>query len=219
MVHEDHVNAFEKLLHQVAAELIQEHATTDSDLELVWEEIDVPSEVLPLEVQESLITAIYANPNGIYRMSPDINGLVQTSNNTARVELKDGILTVQCLTRSSVETEKMDLARAIVRNFESIGCHVELGGNYPGWAPNPKSNILTTMSGLYRELFKEEPNINACHAGLECGILGTNYPDMELISFGPNIRGAHSPDEKCQVSSVQKSWTFFLATLENIPNV
>ena len=219
VIHEDHVNAFEKLLHQVAAELIQEHATTDPDLELVWAEIDVPSEVLPQDVHESLITALYANPNGIYRLSPDINGLVQTSNNTARVELRDGILTVQCLTRSSVETEKMDLARAIVRNFEAMGCQVELGGNYPGWAPNPKSNILTTMSGLYRELFKEEPNINACHAGLECGILGTNYPDMELISFGPNIRGAHSPDEKCQVSSVQKSWTFFLATLENIPNV
>jgi len=152
-------------------------------------------------------------------MSPDIAGLVQTSNNTARVELKDGRLTVMCLTRSSVESEKFDLARSIERNFQAIGCQVELAGNYPGWTPNPKSNILTTMSGLYRELFQEEPRVNACHAGLECGILGTNYPEMELISFGPNIRGAHSPDEKCQISSVQKSWKFFLATLENIPNV
>ena len=133
--------------------------------------------------------------------------------------LKDGQLTVLCLTRSSVESEKMDLARAIARNFESIGCSVECTGSYPGWTPNPKSAILTTMSGLYRELYKEEPRVNACHAGLECGILGTNYPEMELISFGPNIRGAHSPDEKCQISSVEKSWGFFLATLENIPNV
>ena len=166
-----------------------------------------------------IISAIYACPNGIYRMSPDIAGLVQTSNNLARVALKDGDFTVMCLTRSAVETEKMDLARGIQRIFETAGCAVDLSGDYPGWAPNPKSNILTTMSGLYRDLFNAEPKIQACHAGLECGILGTNYPEMELISFGPNIRGAHSPDEKCQISSVQKSWKFFLATLENIPNV
>ena len=209
----------EKSLGDIERELAAEHATTDPNLELICKLIKNASKVVSLKFQESLITALYANPNGIYRMSPDIEGLVQTSNNTARVLLKDGQLTVLCLTRSSVESEKMDLARAITRNFESIGCSVECTGSYPGWTPNPKSAILTTMSGLYRELYKEEPRVNACHAGLECGILGTNYPEMELISFGPNIRGAHSPDEKCQISSVEKSWGFFLATLENIPNV
>ena len=209
----------ERCLGAIQRELAAEHATTDPNLELTFEPIKNASNVVSLKFQESLITALYANPNGIYRMSPDIEGLVQTSNNTARVFLKDGQLTVLCLTRSSVESEKMDLARAIARNFESIGCSVECTGSYPGWTPNPKSAILTTMSGLYRELYNEEPRVNACHAGLECGILGTNYPEMELISFGPNIRGAHSPDEKCQISSVKKSWGFFLATLENIPNV
>lgn len=213
---QDKVN---EVLEAVSAELVAEHGTTDPDLEILWEEIDDPIDVIREEFQTALVTAIYANPNGIYRMSPDIEGLVQTSNNTARVELKDGQLTIMCLTRSAVESEKFDLARAISRNFEAIGCKVELSGNYPGWTPNPKSNILTTMTGLYRDMFKDEPRVNACHAGLECGILGTNYPEMELISFGPNIRGAHSPDEKCQISSVQKSWKFFLATLENIPNV
>jgi len=207
------------ILASICEELVTEHSTTDPDLEISWEEIDDPIDVVSEEFQSALITAVYANPNGIYRMSPDIDGLVQTSNNTARVALKDGELTVMCLTRSSVESEKFDLARAIQRNFEAIGCTVELAGNYPGWTPNPKSAILTTMSGLYKEMFDAEPRVNACHAGLECGILGTNYPEMELISFGPNIRGAHSPDEKCQISSVQKSWKFFLATLENIPNV
>lgn len=213
------VDAFENTLGEVGAELIAEHTTTDPNLELAWEEVDDPLEVVSEEFKEALISAIYANPNGIYRMSPDIQGLVQTSNNTARVLLEDGKLTILCLTRSAVESEKMDLARAIARNLEAIGCQVELTGNYPGWTPNPKSAILNTMEGLYRELFNAEPRVNACHAGLECGILGTNYPEMELISFGPNIRGAHSPDEKCQISSVQKSWKFFLATLENIPNV
>ena len=210
---------FKSALTTLQVELAAEHGTTDPNLELVCEPVTDDLRVVQRAFQESLITALYANPNGIYRMSPDIEGLVQTSNNTARVLLEDGQLTVLCLTRSSVESEKMDLARAIARNFESIACSVECTGSYPGWTPNPKSAILTTMSGLYRELYKEEPRVNACHAGLECGILGTNYPEMELISFGPNIRGAHSPDEKCQISSVQKSWNFFLATLENIPNV
>ena len=210
---------FKSTLATLQVELAAEHGTTDPNLELVCEPVTDDLRVVQRAFQESLITALYANPNGIYRMSPDIEGLVQTSNNTARVLLEDGQLTVLCLTRSSVESEKIDLARAIARNFESIGCTVECTGSYPGWTPNPKSAILTTMSGLYRELYKEEPRVNACHAGLECGILGTNYPEMELISFGPNIRGAHSPDEKCQISSVQKSWNFFLATLENIPNV
>ncbi len=210
---------FKSALTTLQVELAAEHGTTDPNLELVCEPVTDDLRVVQRAFQESLITALYANPNGIYRMSPDIEGLVQTSNNTARVLLEDGQLTVLCLTRSSVESEKMDLARAIARNFESIDCTVECTGSYPGWTPNPKSAILTTMSGLYRELYNEEPRVNACHAGLECGILGTNYPEMELISFGPNIRGAHSPDEKCQISSVQKSWNFFLATLENIPNV
>jgi dipeptidase D len=213
------IDAFENILGEVGAELIAEHGTTDPNLELAWEEIDDPLEVVSEEFQIALVTALYANPNGIYRMSPDIEGLVQTSNNTARVLLKDGELTILCLTRSSVKSEKMDLARAIARNFEAIGCAVECTGSYPGWTPNPKSAILTTMTDLYRKLFNGEPRVNACHAGLECGILGTNYPEMELISFGPNIRGAHSPDEKTQISSVKKSWEFFLATLENIPNV
>ena len=140
------IDAFENILGEVGAELIAEHGTTDPNLELAWEEMDDPLEVVSEEFQSALVTALYANPNGIYRMSPDIEGLVQTSNNTARVLLKDGELTILCLTRSSVESEKMDLARAIARNFEAIGCAVECTGSYPGWTPNPKSAILTTMT-------------------------------------------------------------------------
>lgn len=213
------VEQFEQTMANVSAQFVAEHKSTDPDIEVSWEEIDDPLEVIPEAVQTALIASIYGAHNGIYRMSPDIEGLVQTSNNVARVLLKEGELEILCLTRSAVESEKNDLARALQMQFEQLGCEVELSGNYPGWTPNPQSNILTTMSSLYKELFHEEPNIQACHAGLECGILGTNYPEMELISFGPNIRGAHSPDEKCQISSVQKSWKFFLATLEQIPNV
>ena len=122
-----------------------------------------------------------------------------------------------CLTRGSVDSEKMDLAGAIRATFELIGAEVTLSGAYPGWTPRPGAPIVKLMSELYEELFGEEAPVLACHAGLECGILGANYPDMQMISFGPNIRGAHSPDERVQISSVQKYWGFLIETLKRIP--
>ncbi len=150
-------------------------------------------------------------------MSPDIAGLVQTSNNIARVLVKEGNFQVQCLTRSSVDSEKTDLQDAIIATFELTGAQVATAGSYPGWAPKPSSAIVKLMSDLYEERYHEKANVSACHAGLECGILGTNYPEMQMISFGPNITGAHSPDEQVQISSVQKYWGFLLETLKRIP--
>jgi dipeptidase D len=175
-------------------------------------------QVLQTEFQYKLLRTLYACPNGIYRMSPEIASLVQTSNNVARVVVKNGEYAIQCLTRSSVDTEKTDLAQAITSTFDMLGASISFGGKYPGWTPNPSSPIVEIMSDLYKELFHEEAHVNACHAGLECGILGTNYPDMQMISFGPNIYGAHSPDEKVQISSVQKYWSYLLETLKRIPN-
>ncbi len=194
-----------------------EYQTTDPNLMLVLESISNSGQVLPHEFQVKLLNSIYACPNGIYRMSPDIEGLVQTSNNIARVMVKEGNYQIQCLTRSSVETEKQDLQQAIIASFELIGSHVTCAGSYPGWTPKPGSAIVKLMSSIYKERFQSEPKVSACHAGLECGILGRNYPDMQMISFGPNITGAHSPDEKVQISSVQKFWGLLLETLSKIP--
>ncbi len=109
------------------------------------------------------------------------------------------------------------MANAIKSCFELQGAEVKFSGAYPGWTPKPDSDIVKLMSGLYEKMYSQKPHVNACHAGLECGILGTNYPDMQMISFGPNIRGAHSPDEKVQISSVQKFWSYLLETLRQIP--
>ena len=149
-------------------------------------------------------------------MSPDIEGLVQTSNNVAKVTVDSSICEVLCLTRSSSDTEKYDLADALAAAFEPAGFSITLNGEYPGWTPAPKSDLVEMMRKLYVEKFDEEPHVMACHAGLECGILSTNYPGMDMISFGPNIRGAHSPDEKCQISSVQKYWGYLLEALKRI---
>ena len=128
--------------------------------------------------------------------------------------VKDGEFSILCLTRSSVNSEKMDLAKTICFNFEMAGAKPAFGGSYPGWAPKPDAPIVKLMSDLYKEMFKAEAHVNAVHAGLECGILGKNYPDMQMISFGPNIRGAHSPDEKVQISSVQEILGFFCCCLK-----
>ncbi len=207
----------EMLISQYGENIVNEHNTTDPGVEIIFEAISSDLKVLQNAFQSTLLKAVYACPNGIYRMSPDIDSLVQTSNNLARVLVSDGKYEILCLTRSSVNSEKEDLAKAIQSTFELLGAKVSNGGAYPGWTPKPDAAIVKLMSDLYKNRFDSEPNVNACHAGLECGILGQNYPDMDMISFGPNIRGAHSPDEKVQISSVQKFWGFLLETLQNTP--
>jgi dipeptidase D len=204
-------------LSQQNAILKEEYSTTDPNIDLVFETTSLGGSVMAKPDQDKLLRAIYACPIGIYRMSPEIEGLVQSSNNLARVVVQNKAYSIQCLTRSSVDTEKMDEAEMIRCVFEQIGAKVEFGGSYPGWAPKPGAEIVKVMNEIYLELFKDEPHVMACHAGLECGILGKNYPEMEMISFGPNIKGAHSPDERVQISSVHKYWSFLLETLKRIP--
>lgn len=195
-----------------------EFKTMEPDLEISISKTETPEKIMDLGVQEGLTRALYAACNGVYRMSPDIKGLVEASNNIARVVVKDGRIKIGCLTRSSVESSKLDLANTLRATFELTGCDVEFSGDYPGWAPNMDSAILKVMVPIYERLNNgEKPHVAACHAGLECGILGTNYPEMDMISFGPNIKGAHSPDERAQISSTQKYWEFVIEILKNIP--
>ena len=217
VIEESKLDLFKKAIVTYEQLIKSEYSFTDPNLIVTTDTIEIPKEVMNQEFQNKLLSTIYACPNGIYRMSPDIAGLVQSSNNVARVLVKDGSYSIQCLTRSSVDSEKIDLAQAITCVFELLGSTISFGGNYPGWAPNPDAPIVKLMSNLYQERYNAPAHVNACHAGLECGILGTNYPKMEMISFGPNIYGAHSPDEKVQISSVQKYWGFLLETLKRIP--
>lgn len=195
----------------------QEFSTIEPNLSIQIEEISTVEKVIGIDVQENFLRAMYAALNGVYKMSPDVEGLVETSNNIAKVDLKNGKILVGCLTRSSSESSKLDLANSIRAAFELAGFEVEFSGAYPGWLPNMNSEILQIVSNTYRKLFEKEPKIMACHAGLECGILGQNYPKMDMISFGPNIKGAHSPDERAQISSTQKFWKLLQEVLKNIP--
>ena len=216
------VNKAEKeaLLETLADEveaIKHEYSVTEPTLEVLVETAAIPEQVMSYPAQWELLRSLYSAHNGVYRMSQTIEDLVETSNNVARVEVANGEAKVLCLTRSSSETSKFDLADAIRSALELGGFEVEYSGSYPGWEPDVNSSILKEMTGLYKELFGEEVQVVACHAGLECGILGTNYPDMEMISFGPTIKGAHSPEERVNIASVQKFWKYLLAILENIP--
>jgi dipeptidase D len=211
-----HQKAFLEFIGHKNNILKAEYKSTDPHLQLNAEPSELPKKVLSKFFESQLLKTIYACPCGIYRMSPDIDRLVQTSNNLARVLVKDGSYTIQCLTRSSVDSEKMDLANAIKACFELCGASIAFAGAYPGWTPQPDSELVKTMSALYKELYKDNAHVNACHAGLECGILGNNYAHMQMISFGPNIRGAHSPDECVQISSVQKFWSYLLEALKRL---
>ena len=213
-IHED---AFLFEMEQISKIIKTELKTMEPELEIIVSKIETPDKIMDLGVQEGFTRALYSAFNGVYRMSADIPGLVETSNNIARVIVKEGCIKIACLTRSSVESSKMDLANTLRSSFELTGCEVDLSGDYPGWTPNMDSPILKIMTKIYEDLNDEKPHVAACHAGLECGILGTNYPEMDMISFGPNIKGAHSPDERAQISSVQKYWKFVLEVLKNIP--
>lgn len=212
-----HEAAFISEMNDLANEIKAELKTMEPKLTIEVSKIETPATIMDLGVQEGLTRAIYAACNGVYRMSADIPDLVETSNNIARVIVKGGEVKIGCLTRSSVESSKFDLANMLRATFELTGCEVEFSGDYPGWTPNMDSAILKVMSKLYKDMNGKEAHVAACHAGLECGILGTNYPKMDMISFGPNIKGAHSPDERAQISSAQKYWKFVLEILKNIP--
>ncbi|MEM6516148.1 MAG: aminoacyl-histidine dipeptidase [Bacteroidota bacterium] len=213
-----HSDAFLSDIVNLATDIKKEYKTMEPELMIRISESSAPEKVMVLGVQQGLLKALYAAQNGVYRMSPDIKDLVETSNNIAKVSVADGEILINCLTRSSVESSKWDLANALRASFELMGCEVDYSGDYPGWTPNMDSEILKVLVPIYKRLNDgNEPNVAACHAGLECGILGQNYPNMDMISFGPNIKGAHSPDERVQISSVEKYWTFVLEILKNIP--
>lgn len=199
------------------ASILEELASIEKDLHINIETYSSPEKAISEEDSKKMILALKSAHNGVYRMSPDVADLVETSNNIARVELKNGELKILNLSRSSIESGKYAVAEQLKSVYELAGMNVEFGGSYPGWKPKPGSEIVQIMEKIYENRFGDKPQVVACHAGLECGIIGANYPDMEMVSFGPTIRGAHSPDERANIPSVQKFWGFLKEILANIP--
>ncbi|WP_316804367.1 aminoacyl-histidine dipeptidase [Pedobacter nototheniae] len=200
-----------------SAVLKEEYKTIETGLTIDCISIETPSLIVDPDYFPKILRAIYATPNGVFRMSPDIENLVEASTNLAKVSIKEGTFITQSLQRSSVESTKEDVATAVKSAFENIGCEIVQNGDYPGWKPDADSAILKLMLKLYPDHFEHTPHVGACHAGLECGILGSYFPEMDMISFGPTIRGAHSPDERVNVASVDKFYNYLIHVLREIP--
>ena len=200
-----------------ATEIKEAFSDLEPSLKIHLEPASLPATVMDKLTQQAVLKAVSEAHNGVYRMSESIGGLVVASNNIARVQFSEGHITIGCLARSSEDSVKLELAEALKTIFVNAGLEVQFSGEYPGWNPDPDSEILEILQRRYKVLFKEEPRVIACHAGLECGIIGAAYPKLDMISFGPTIRGAHSPDERVQISSVQKFWKLLLDVLEHIP--
>jgi dipeptidase D len=193
-----------------------EYSTTDPGLKVVLEEVKAPDSILDAVVQRQLILAIESCFNGVFRLSPDVDDLVETSSNLARLKLKDGTFNMQSLQRSSRESAKLDVSEMVAAPFEMLGAMVRREGSYPGWTPSPSSKLVEVLAELHREVFQREPKVLACHAGLECGLIGKAMPDAEMISFGPTIRNAHSPDECAHIPAAERVWNYLLKALETI---
>lgn len=197
--------------------VIAEFAGIEDTIEIRLEACEAPAEVIPADVASKLIEAVVGCPDGVVRMSTAMPGLVQTSTNLARVVSDGRTIRLQCLLRSSVRSEKEALGQAIAAVFALAGAKTELTGSYDGWNPDMQSPILRTMTASYERLYGRKPAVTAIHAGLECGIIGSNYPGLDMISFGPTILYPHSPDEKVEIASVGRFYDFLVRTLADIP--
>lgn len=218
LVPEENVAGVTACIGTVGEAVKSEYAATDPDISVFATEQDgVPAGYMEDSAALAAMRAVSGCPDGVWRMSDAVPGLVETSNNTAIVKSENGRLYVKTLMRSSVDTAKEAMAEQARAVFELAGFKVTFSGGYPGWAPDSSSPILHTMKEVYRSLYGKEPAVMAIHAGLECGILGGAYPHWDMVSCGPTILSPHSPDERANVATVEKWWKFVTATLENIP--
>ena len=193
---------------------LREFAGVDDGIIVKGTEVECPKKELPEDVQDYLIHGLTLCPHGVYRMIDERPDIVETSNNLAMVKTEEGKITCFCLTRSSVESRKEELQSIIQSAFSLAGADVVFTGGYPGWQPNFHSRLQQKMVETYKQEFGEEARVVIIHAGLECGIIGSKYPGMEMISFGPTIKHPHSPDERVEIASVGKTYRYVEAILK-----
>lgn len=205
-------------LNLFAADMAIEYGVVEPDLELVLESEEFDGKAIDKDTTKRLLQTIYATPHGVFAMSQDMPGLVETSTNLASVKMQaDNKIVIGTSQRSSIESAKQNIANMVHIVFEMGGANVSFGDGYPGWKPNPKSEILEIATASYKRLFGTDAKVMAIHAGLECGLFLDKYPSLDMISFGPTLRDVHSPDERMLIPTVQKFWDHLVDILANVP--
>jgi len=205
------------LLDRLESQLQEEYSAIEEDIKIEFSKINTPYSALSKSDKNQLLSTLYAIHHGVFRMSPTINDLVETSNNLAKIKASNGKIEILCLTRSSVESGKQNLSNQMKAIGYLGGFEVQFSGDYPGWTPNPDSKILAITQAVYQEQNPDSPHVAACHAGLECGILSHHMPHVDMVSIGPTILGAHSPDERANIQSVEKFWNLLKGVLAKMP--
>lgn len=194
-----------------------EYKGIESDIEVVAEDVALPEMIVPQDIQDNLVDAIYAAHNGVWRYIPTMPEIVETSSNLAIVDIDGGKAAIKILARSSSETMKEDLSTSLESCFNMAGMKVEFSGAYGGWDPNTDSELIKVMRNIYKNLFNEEPTVQVVHAGLECSIILSKYPGLDICSFGPTLLSPHTPTERAHWPSTTKFWDLLVKTLEEIP--
>lgn len=211
------VNAFKALVDRFTGIYQSELAATEPNLTLLLTQTTAPAKVMSTALRDRLLDALMACPNGVMRMSDSMAGVVETSTNLGVIKTLDGEVYIQCLIRSLIDSGRDQIEQMTRSLFALAGASCEFTGAYPGWAPNVNSPVMELVRGAYQELFGSRPNIMVIHAGLECGLFKSAYPEWDMVSFGPTIRGAHSPDERVHIVAVERFWQLLSRVLEQIP--
>lgn len=213
----ENVEAFKEVVDEWRQTFLGEFGSIEHNLALDVEDVALPTHIVPAEIQDNLVDALCAAHNGVLRFIPEVPSIVETSSNLAIVTIAEGKVAFLILIRSSRDSMRECCAETLESAFSMAGMKVELSGQYPAWQPNPHSEIVELMKGIYQELFHTENRVQVIHAGLECGVIGALRPHMDLVSFGPTLRSPHTPSERCYIPSVEKYWQFVKTTLERIP--
>jgi dipeptidase D len=194
-----------------------EYKGVENHISVVVEDAETPATEVPEEIQDNLVDAIYACHNGVLRYIPTIPSIVETSSNLAIIDIEDGKARIQILARSASESHKEYISTMLESCFSMAGMKVELSGSYGGWDPNPDSEMIKIMERIYEREFGNKPSVTVVHAGLECSVILSKYPGLDIVSFGPTLESPHTAKERCQISTMPKFWTLLKKTLEEVP--
>ncbi len=212
-LHKEDKDVFLEFIKAFDEILKNEFKVSDSGVYVTAESIEYPKSIIDEMTTFDLIWSLYACPHGVLAMSQDIKDFVETSTNLASVKMTEEHILITTSQRSSIESKKYDACFTVGSVFELIGADVEQGDGYPGWNPNPNSEVMKVLKCAYENLFHKSPDVLAIHAGLECGLFSEKYPDMDMISYGPTLKGVHAPGEKIEIATVQKVWDLTLEFL------
>ncbi len=214
---QENIVAFKEVIDEWRQTFTDEYGFIEAGLTLEVKDTALPAHIVPTEIQDNLVDSLCACHNGVMRFIPEVPTIVETSSNLAIVEIGEGKAWFKVLIRSSRDSMRECLVETLESAFAMAGMKVETDGDYPAWQPNPKSEIVELMKNVYRDLFETENKVQVVHAGLECGVIGAKYPQMDMVSFGPTMRSPHTPNERCFIPSVEKYWQFVVATLARTP--